>query len=851
MTIIEEVELEIEQYFENLEFLLQGYMWEDVLEFTVIILFDKFIPKLKSVASLYPEKKIRDTPIHQLLSFIESINSFLVLIKISFSDIIFTILKSFEKDLFNVLINDKILDQILKLFATIKPPNIDFNFTRFFYSQIIDRWVDSDGQNFDMFLTNIQKILEVIPLISSLFSTNIISSLRNGNSKEYLNDVNKKIDILEKKLLIVPVSLSDRFKAIIIEYISLVHIHADVLYLHYNLETYNSKLITDGLLFSNSFADNCRKQIETIRNIKLKIEANSDFFKKYSLDINLYNSKIKEVEQSIYGHNNILEFIINLKKSSNQNSIDNLINQELELLDFLKNNLNFFSSEIKKILITYIENTLFLIEFWKNIKQILLQKDHLYYLMFEKLNISNNPQFNIIKELSSTILLNLFSKGYFFFHFLEEVYRDLIPSFDHFQLIHQSIFNVLPDITKWGDLVKIEPIKNGKLIIEAVIIFFKRFNASKLQTSFEIKLQSYNNEFIPFYKNFANIYLLNKEQQQERFSNPNLSLEKIQNILENLKTSENHIYSLFSLNLEIINFTDQIYDNFITIKVLIEHFDNGIIDLIEILSRNWDSTPLLPFMRLLNEKMKYFPQLKSSLPNKLREKLLSLNTFLLTIKKLDDYFNDSPSITLTTGTFKENYANFNKITSDLLNLHEILPNYKPTLFERFTNNLRFFENSINPSWQKSCNVFSSFLSNQSKKITLIDRKTLFSQLIEYFETKIQDLDLLFTWPMFLNHLKLIQKEFFPNFKKYFSEFILLEEHWQQSVISLANSQNNFAQVKKTLKKELENFLTKENLDEILGTFFLKIKPILENRLQLLTSSSADVIPHQEMKELIF
>ncbi len=842
--MLDELEAQIENYFEHLEFICQSYTFQAELVLDVLTkLFSDFSGKVKSFHSLYPEKKIKDTPSDQLLAFISSINSFLTKTNSNFIKKLLLALECLETNLFGLFTNYKIQKELLSNLESLILPEFDFNFTRFFYSQIISRWIDIEDSYFDVFLTDIQKINEVLPTFKRLLSQDLVNSIRIGKVKDVSSTINDLADQLEKQILIIPVSLTERFKDVLIDYLTLIHSYSDVIILQFDLETLYTELLNKDLLFSPEFSKACVNQIEIIRSIKKKIDQNSDFFTKYNIDESVYNTKVKQLEQMIYAHNNILD---HLQKSTDNKtlSIDILIDEELDLVELLKNNTSFFVSEIKSIFTSYIETILYLIEWWHTTKKSLLQQSQLYQLMFE--NFPQNDKILLIKEIKVKYFKHLFTTRKRFFTFIEEVTNDLLPIFDHFTVIHKSIFNALEDFQRWGSLEQTDPTKSAKAIIEAIIQFFYRWNAINLKNSFEAKLNSYNKDFLGFYNEFCTIYENYTKLKELRFSKPDKAIQKIELILNSLENSQENIYRLFSTNLEIIEHVEKLKNDIVTIKVLILYYDKLDSELLKNLSGTWDSINFQPYMKIMKEHLDEFPASMHSKSNPEKLKVLTLYNFLVNLLKIENYLNDS-----IFGTINE-IDQFSEITKTLTQSKSILSNLKSLLPENqkdsigyFNRNLEQFFTTIAPNWIKIAKKIKIFVENQSKKIILSDRKTLLSQLSEYTGTTI---NFSFKWPIFENHFKNFDKNFFPVFKKYFVDLMLLEDHWFQNITTIGASKN-LDSAKAFLTKETEKFISNSNLEELSDQFFQNVTKLLEKRLELIKYSPNDSINVEKMKQL--
>ena len=211
MTVLDEIEVSLEKYFENLEFLVMNYQWDRKLPLDVLLNpFKEISTKVKSYHSLYPESKIRESPGDQLLKFITSINNFLIQIQEYFTIHLLTALETINKNLFSILTSEKSSNDLLKTFDEIKLPEIDLNFTRFFYSQIISRWVDVEENYFNVFLSDVQKINEIVPLLKKMFSEGVLTDLRKNKSEELQKKLSPIADKLEQQSLILPGSLSEK-----------------------------------------------------------------------------------------------------------------------------------------------------------------------------------------------------------------------------------------------------------------------------------------------------------------------------------------------------------------------------------------------------------------------------------------------------------------------------------------------------------------------------------------------------------------------------------------------------------------------------------------------------------------
>ena len=162
LTVLDDIETQIGQYFEHLELLCSAYSFTEPLQ---LQFFSKLLtdlsPKLKSLHSLYPDKKVRETSSDQLLNFIQSINVFMTNCNNNFLINFTGLLSSLELKNFHALTNKKVQSEIIDFISKMELPDFDFNFERFFYAQIIHRWVKSDELVFDSFFTDLQKIYDL------------------------------------------------------------------------------------------------------------------------------------------------------------------------------------------------------------------------------------------------------------------------------------------------------------------------------------------------------------------------------------------------------------------------------------------------------------------------------------------------------------------------------------------------------------------------------------------------------------------------------------------------------------------------------------------------------------------
>ena len=843
--MLDDLEVNIQNYFEKLESLCHEYRWETILELESLSKsFNDFTNVLKSFHSLYPDKKVRETSSNQLLSFLSNVNTFLGDVNSSFITKFILLIDTLKNNLFHVLTKNQPYLDIQKNLNELKLPEFDFNFVRFFFSQIINRWVIDDEHYFDIFLTDIEKTSEIIPLFKQLFSNEIISSLKLGKINQISSNINQIADKIERQLLIIPIYLAEQCKIILIDFLSFVHKFPDVIVLQSDLENLNNELLNKNLIFSSEFSQACKNQIEIIRTIKKKIDLDPEFFEKYEIDNSLYDSKVTQLEQMIFAHNDILDQLHNLKEVKTL-SVDSLINTEILFLELLKNNLNLFIQEIKNVFLSYIESTIYLIDWWNNTKKFLLHQSHIYFLMFE--NLPQTEKIQTVQDIKTKYFKNLFLSQKRFFSFIQEVAGDLIPIFDHFTVIHKTIFNGLQDFDKWDEVQKTDPIKNAKAIIEAIIHFFKRWNEQKLQDSFQSNLQSYNVDFVAFYNTFSELYSQYMEVKQTRFKNPKKSIQIIDLLMNQLQNSEKLIYKLFSTNLELMKSIEKVRIEVSSFKVLIIYFDKLNEEILNLLAQNWDAPSLKPYLNIMKENLEKFPVSPENFANREKLKVFTLFNFIISLGKIDEYLNDQ---ILSTIAKIENFSVINadlmKSKQFLLSLYSLLPENKKDSIESFNKNINQFFSIISVTWLKLAKNVETFLNNQSKRISLTDRKTLLTQLENYNGTTI---NFLFKWPVFENHFKRFDKEFFPQFKKYFSDLILLEEHWQQSIGNLS-SNKNLNPILKSLNKETENFISNVNLDLYINPFFIKVNKILEKRLELIKYSTDDSLSIEKMKELL-
>lgn len=838
-------EIQIEQYFENLELLCSGYSFKQPMELEVLTkLLTDVTPKLKSFHSLYPEKKIKDTPGDQLLNFMQSIHIFITKVNSTFTNNLLDAFDLIDKKLFQCLTEQQTQQEIINILNKITLPEFDFTFVRFFYSQIFQRWIDSDQNYFDQFLTDIQKFEELIPLIKDLFSEKLLNQITSYSDKEIDKNIGTTIEQVERRLLIIPVYLSEKLKSLLIDYVSLVHKFRDVLQLQYHLSSLSTDLLNKGVLFTNDFQGICKNQITLIRDIKKKIDQNKDLFSKYNVNEEIYNKMITDLEQMIFSHNNILD-ILNKPKTQQQISVDVLIKEEIEFIDLLKNNLNFFVPEIKQIFVKYINSMLYLIEWWQNTKKSLLQQSQIFKLMFE--SIQEIDKIEIIKNIKEIYFKSYFKDKKVFFSFIEETTADLLPIFDHFTAINKSIFNALQDISKWDLLLKVDPLKNSVSILDAVIQFFDRWKEESLKASFEAKLQVYNTDFKVFVEIFTHISSIFSEVQKKRFSKPKDALEQLSQVKKLVKESEKTIYNLFSSNLEVMKDIDKLTNDIETLHIIILHFDNVNFEIIENLGKSWDSVTFKPFLKILNEKINLFPIIRESFPNTEKLKVLTLFNFISSLVIIEDYLNDSMITSIMSiNIFIDLISKLNQTKSVLLHLESLFPPNKKEVLSTFYKNVNNFFDVIAISWINIAKKTKNFVNLQSKRISIGNRKDLYNQFIDYQGTTIQ---FAFDMPVFENRFKIYDKEFYPKFKNYFYNLISLEDQWLL-IIDKLNSNTNVDLNKKDLLKKIDFFFTHSITEEFNTDFFAKIDNLMRDRVAFLNNSTKESLAIIKMKELI-
>ena len=843
--MLDDIETQVGQYFEHLELLCSAYSFAEPLQLQFFSqLLADLSPKLKSLHSLYPDKKVRETSSDQLLNFIQSINVFMTNCNHNFLINFTGLLSSLELKNFHVLTNKKVQTDIIEYISKMELPDFDFNFVRFFYSQIIHRWVKSDELFFDSFLTDLQKIYDLKPYFNELYSDAILNNIRSLSLEDVDRQIIPIIDQIEKRTLIIPPSLAEKIKEILIDYITLVHKFRDVLQLQFHLGSLTNDLLTKGLLFTEDFSKICKNQIIVIKDIKKKIDLNPVLFSKYEINEEIYNTKISELEQMIFSNNNMLEYLSQPKKEQ-LITIDVLSTDEIQFLDLLKNNMSFFVPDIKKIFLEYIDAMLFLLQWWKDTKKSLLSPSQLYELMFESLQ--ETDKIRIVKNIKNNYFKELFVEKKLFFSFIEQVSDDLLPIFSHFTAINTSIFNTLEDITKWDELDKAQPLKNSSSILDATIAFFTRWQDTSLIQAFEEKKKVYESDFTQFYTSFKKIASIYKEIQQERFSKADKALEKIEIITKLINEIEKTVYTLFPTNLEAVKHIDRLKINIETLKFFIISLDKITVEIINTLAKNWDSVSFRTNLNLLNEKIKLLPANKEGIQNPEKLKILVLFNFMTVLLKIEDYLNDSMfSSIMSIDTFSGLITDVLKSRNILLNLQSLIPSSKKETLETFNKNVTQFFDVISVSWLKLAKKTKLFIDNQSKRIPLSDRKTLHGQFIDYKGTSIP---FSFKWPIFDNQFVKYDKQFFPKIKSYFYELIVLEDHWQQNITKMNNTKN-LESFRKDSIKELESFVSERFDDEFSTKFIEQIDEKLRERVALLKNSTNDTLSIEKMKQFL-
>ena len=134
------------------------------------------ISPLKTMANLDANRKIRGTPAPQLYDFLTSIYEFVGRLLSKIHGLLLKIYHEINTEIFNLLTTPLRLENCLNNLQTIQKefPELDYQFSRFFYQQILSNWLDIDHSMFDRFLTDAQKLRQTIPNLLTLFQHSVL-----------------------------------------------------------------------------------------------------------------------------------------------------------------------------------------------------------------------------------------------------------------------------------------------------------------------------------------------------------------------------------------------------------------------------------------------------------------------------------------------------------------------------------------------------------------------------------------------------------------------------------------------------------------------------------------------------
>ena len=854
------IENQIQKYFEIIELETQGFQWGNIFDIEDMqSAFNSFIQNLKSNASLYPEKNIKNTPIIQLMDFLNLINNTMTQIVSNFNNKLNPLLKILETQLFQIFTIEKDYLNFIELLNSIKFPDVDYNFIRFFYSQIINRWVDisDEGTAFDIFITDAQKSFDAFQIIKQLFLPETISLIRKN---EHENKLGPLLDKLEKIILLLPHPLDKKLEEFMINYITLVHEFKELISFQYQLEKLDYQLVNNGIILTDEFSILCKNQIEKIKNINFILNNDPAKAEKFGVKKENYLLKIKELEEMIFGHNNILDYLKKSKWDTLVNlSLSELSENILNLIECIKNNISHFTILTKKLLLDFLSVLISAIEWWTKTKKIFVNNIQLNYLMTEPLQFHLDDIINKISKFKQESFRQAFSfpvlKKYHLF--LYEFNNDLIPTLTHFQTIHKTTINAIKQIEYWPKVEELQVLKNGQVILGAVTKFFERYRADSINTIFIQLQKSYDTDFKDFYNLMSGISKLYLEEQQYRFSKPDIALEKLKSMLSNINQLHSIIYNIFTLNLDLIAHIQVLETKLLVNKLLIVNFDSLILKIVKSLSVKWDYTDLHVYQQSLEKNIQLFTSIDFTKTNiTLYTEIGMINNlkhFLDLLKELNTFWNDSPLIIVLNLEKSLHIAKvFNNLKTDLQFYTLLISNNNKDLILNLQKNMHSAFDTLTHLTNIQKLVISTIIDQSSRKLTILDRKNKLTN----FLPKIKELILfkaLFQWLEFDQLFKNITNDFIPKFIAELNNYMAMEENWQKMVQNINKEVINlkdWSSVRNKLLKTCDTFLSRDQ-SELLGELYFKLKPIVEERRMMLMESSDDIIPAVRLRELCY
>ncbi|MHA2364467.1 MAG: hypothetical protein ACXAC7_10950 [Candidatus Hodarchaeales archaeon] len=862
MSIDNLVEDKITQFLELVELITEGFNWSNESENQLESLkktFEEFDPHLKSIANLYPDRRIRGTPAPQLYEFL---NKMFVFIEYSLGSFRTGLLKIFQEistGVFNLITTESRLSYCLNLLSSLQLPDFDYKFSRFFYHQILPYWLSVDNSTFDPFITQVQKLSDTVPHLINLFQPQVPETLQKD---QLPSSITPSLDSLENLMIIIPQPFDSSLKSFMINYLTLINEYRIVIASQFQINQLKRAWMTKGLFISAEFDQNLENQITLLESL-LSLLSKKEENQLVSLGINVktFETTLKDRQELLATHKQLLSLISNVKwDNSASTTLDTLSINVISLLERLKDfSIDLLPEEFQKLVNKVINTHLIFVEWWKNeAKQALLHQLQLPGIITEPLQIPRDERFvKEIKELASGPLRSFFSvtQSKNIHDFLIQFDTDFLPVLTEFQNSHKSVLNALGDLRNWAVVRTLKVIDNGKAIMNALHIFFSRWGEGPLAKTIDHLVSVYNNQFTLLYSKFDNIYLAYSKSTATRFTKPNEAMEQLgigKNAIQDVKPL---ITELFPSNPEFLSYITKTQITFQVNKLIIKYLDTPTIDLIDQLALGWDSVLLNPKARLLKEQL-------TSLENNLTPEIMdymksnirivnSLIKLVEIIYLVEDYWIDLPlDVLLRIDIAKQYFELFVPLFKGLHGFQHSIPKNRLQSAQTILTRVKEVPDKLAPKWLMLQKRIITFLNSQ-KSGSILERKTRLEECLE--GTKIDlSLKLSFGWQNYVDIIEKLSKEFFPAFKSNYIQWLTHENNWHIAIRFMGSDQakmeKKWSDTKKKLEKELEELLGLD-LEGFYHNFGKRLRDNIEERILVVRESSDIEAPVARMKGL--
>lgn len=863
MSTNEFIEEKVGQYFELLELLTEGLDWgQSGTELASVTglqeVYDSFHPQLRSVANLYTDTRFQDIPAKNLADFLENIHSYTTTALTSYRTILNTFFAEVESQLYLVITKTDRLDKVQTLLAGLIAPKLDYGFSRFFYAQTLPKFTPFDEPSFDGFMTSVQKTDQAVTVLMKLFTSDVVGSLQR-NEKPTI--INQTFDELEKILPILPTPYDKKMRALLIDYITLVHEFQNVLVGAYQLSTLRGKWVDQGLFITHAFEDNCQQQISILEGLvdyvgkrldqALHFGISKDFFGQLLEDRRKLRSSHKSLRESLERE---ATWVGDSPQQLGQLSLATVTMLEVVKTKYPPN----LPKDLQAVLDNCVTTHLEFVEWWAEARPALEYQLQLPGLITEPLSLAWDPRLvDNVRLLAKTELQGFFqntpSKNVW--QFLNSFDKDFLPVVTHFQNSHKSVLNALADVRNWSVVRTLKVVEEGRGIIDAIQGFFARWGEGDLAFVVDQLHHTYKQDFVVLYGHFDKIFTAFERGQKLRFSQPDQAVAALDSGVEHIREVRPLLNQLFPSHPQYVDNINQTQLHFIVRKLTIKYLDTPVTELVDQLCLQWEEVTLHP---LANEMARKVEAVNSQLTDELQQAIdrqLRVANALVktceTIQGLENYWADSIlDMLLDTQTGKSLFSQLEPLPKVLQGLPALLPPNRKDSAKTVVQRIQEVIQRLAPMWLSLQRRVSLFLQQQQTKGTLADRENQLSSLLEGAKLDLGT-QLSFGFPPFELLLDRFRTDFFPTFKAYYVQWLRHENHWHKSITVMGDRQTQekkWTTHRGKLEKELEALIGLD-LELYLGNLGKRIRDNAEERLLVLRESLDSDAPVARMKGL--